>query len=126
MTRAARSVYVFGIYLIVLGGVLIGSPNTLLALLQLPTTTEPWIHILGVPIMALGMYHISAARAELTPFFRASVWIRVFPLIILLVLAATRIVPPIIGGFGIVDGASALWTYLALRDRIPVTKAEAA
>lgn len=41
MTRAARSVRAFGIYLLLLGGVLVASPNTLLAVVRLPATTEP-------------------------------------------------------------------------------------
>jgi hypothetical protein len=115
MTRSARSIYVFGIYLLVTGGVLIGSPNTLLALLKLPPTTEPWIHILGVPVMAMGMTYITSARAELVPFFRASVGIRVFVLVSFGVLAALRVVPPIIILFGLADAGAALWTHLALR-----------
>ena len=124
MTPAARSIYVFGIYLIIVGGVLIGSPNTLLALLQLPPTTEPWAHILGVPVMGLGMYHVVSARAELTPFFRASVWIRGFVLGSFVVMAAMRIIPLIIVGFGIADAAFALWTRFALREQTTLARAE--
>ena len=126
MTPAARSIYVFGIYLIILGGMLIGSPNTLFSLLQLPPTTEPWAHILGVPIMALGFYHMTSARAELVPFFRASVWIRAFVPVILTVMAIMGIVPPIIVGFGIIDAAFGLWTHLGLKQQATLTKAEVA
>jgi hypothetical protein len=116
MTRAARSVYVFGIYLLVVGAVLIGAPNTLLALLQLPSTNEPWVHVLGVPVMGMGVYHVVGARAELVPFFRATVWVRVFVLVIFAALAALQVVPPIIIGFGLVDAGCALWTHLAMRE----------
>jgi len=116
MTRAARSVYVFGIYLLVVGGVLIGAPNTLLALLQLPPTNEPWAHVLGVAVMGMGMLHVASARAELVPFFRATVWVRVFVLVSFGVLAALQIVPPIVIAFGLIDAGCALWTYLALRE----------
>jgi hypothetical protein len=117
MSAAARSVYIFGIYLIAVGAILIGAPNTLLALLQLPATTEPWIHVAGVPVMAVGMLHVTSARSELTPFFRASVWIRFFPLIAFGALAAIGVIPPIVAGFGLVDAASAVWTRMALRQQ---------
>lgn len=80
MTSAARSVYILRLYLVVLGGILIGTPNTLLTLVRLPTTTEPWVHVLGVPIMGMGMLFVASARAEQTAFMRATVWARIYVL----------------------------------------------
>ena len=77
MSSAARSVYVFGIYLLIVGGMLLGAPNTLLMVIGLSPTTEPWIHVAGIPVMAMGMLFASSARAENRWFFRASVWVRV-------------------------------------------------
>jgi hypothetical protein len=116
MSRAARSIYVFGIYLIVLGAVLIATPNTLLTLLRLPTTTEPWIHVLGVPILAMGLIHLASARAEQLAFFRATVHARVFAFAALAVLALMSIAPPIVAGFGVADLAGAIWTFMTLRE----------
>ena len=116
MSRAARSIYVFGIYLVITGGLLIGSPNTLLGLLQLPSTNEPWIHVLGVAVMAMGMLNLVSARAELVPFIRASVPVRVFVLVSFGVMAAMGMVPSIVVVFGLIDVGFGLWTYLALRD----------
>ena len=119
MTRAARTVYIFGIYLIVMGGVLIGAPNTLLALLRVPPTTEPWIHILGVTAMSIGLFHVGAARSELRPFFQASVRTRFFAATALTALVVLAIAPPIIIGFAAMDAATALWTRAALREARP-------
>lgn len=115
MSSAARSVYVFGIYLLALGGVLIGAPNTLLALLRLPPTTEPWIHALGVVVMVVGMLDVACARAEQTAYFRATVGTRIFVVVAFVLLAFMKIVPWIVASFGIVDLAGALWTLTALR-----------
>jgi hypothetical protein len=49
------------------------------------------------------------------PFFRATVGVRVFVLVSLGVLAALRVVPPILIVFGLIDAGGALWTHLALR-----------
>lgn len=116
MTRAARSVHVFGIYLLVMGGVLLGAPNTLLALIRLPQTTEPWIHILGITMMAIGLFFMTSARAELRPFFEATVWVRTFAFVSLTILVVLKIAPAIMVGFGAVDAAGAVWTRLSLRE----------
>jgi len=116
MSSAARSVYVSGIYLLVVGGILLGAPNTLLMVLGLPPTTEPWIHVAGIPIMAMGMLFASSARAENRWFFRASVWVRVFALISFVMLAVLQVAPAVVVGFGIVDALGALWTRLSLRE----------
>lgn len=115
MTRAARSLHVHGIYLVALGAILIGSPNTLLSLVALPPTTEPWIHVLGIPVMGMGMLFMAGARAEQTAFIRATVWARVFALLAFIALALARVAPPVVVLFGLVDAAGAVWTFLALR-----------
>lgn len=123
MTRAARSVYVFGIYLIVLGGILIGSPNTLLAVFRLPATTEPWIRVLGVTVLALGMLNVASARTEQTAFFRATVWVRIFVFASFVGLTLAQMAPPVLVLFGLVDLAGAVWTFAALRRAVGQTAA---
>lgn len=120
MTRAARSIYIFGIYLIVVGALLIGTPNMLLGLLRVPPTNEPWIHILGVVIMAMGMLHMASARTEQAGFMRASVWVRLFVLTAFVVFALLKIAPAVVILFGVADIAFATWTYIALRSQGPV------
>lgn len=118
MTRVARSVYAFGIYLVSLGGVLIASPNTLLTLVRLPTTTEPWIHVLGVAVLGMGMLFLASARAEQTAFFRASVGARLFAFVSLVALALLNIAPPLVAAFGLADLGGAVWTFAALRKSV--------
>ena len=115
MTRAARSVYIFGFYLVVIGGILIGSPNTLLSLLALPPTSEPWIHVLGVPVMGMGMLEVASARTEQTAFFRATVGVRLFALVAFVALALFHVIPPVLVIFGLIDGIAAAWTWAELR-----------
>ena len=117
MTSAARSVYVFGIYLIVLGGILLGSPNTLLTLFGIPPTTEPWIRIVGMLVMVIGMLDVACARTEQTAFMQATVRTRLFALVTFLVFAALGIAPTILILFGLIDAAGAVWTHTALRSK---------
>ncbi len=120
MTKASRSILVFGIYLIVNAFVLAISPNTMLGLLRLAPTTEPWIRILGVVIGVLGAYYVTAARHDLIPFFRATVWGRGIVLVALCLFAILKVAPAILIGFGILDAAGALWTWSALRSSVAV------
>jgi hypothetical protein len=117
MSKAARSILIFGLYLIATGVVLAAAPNALLRILRLPPTTEPWVRILGVVVGVLGSYYVAAARQELTGFFRATVWGRGMVLIGFLLLVLLRLAPPVVIGFALVDTAGALWTTLALRSQ---------
>ena len=62
MSKAAFSVFVFSIYLLVMGFVLVVMPNHLLSLFQLPETNEVWIRVVGMLILILGLYYSTAAR----------------------------------------------------------------
>ena len=119
MTSAARSVYVFGIYLLVLGGMLMGAPNTLLSAFRMDPTTEPWIRVLGVVVMAIGMLDLACARTNQVGFFRATVYTRTFAFISFLVFAVFGIAPMTLILFGVVDLVGALWTFVALRSVRP-------
>jgi hypothetical protein len=115
MSNSARSVFVFGLYLLVLGTVLLVAPNFLLGMFSLPSTTDVWVHVVGMLILFLGFYYTQAARKEMTDFFRWTVYVRptvivFFATFVLLGLAS----PPLIL-FGVVDLLGAIWTALALR-----------
>ena len=117
MTRAARSIFVFGIYLVATGLILVVVPNALLSLLRLAPTTEPWIRVLGIPVGVMGAFFIAAARADVVPFFRFTVWGRTIVLIGMTALILLKLAPPILILFGLMDAAGAVWTRTALRER---------
>ena len=115
MSRAAVSLFVFGIYLLLLGSVLTIVPNALLALFGLPPTHDVWIRVVAMLVLILGCYDVLAARAELTPFFRWSVWLRGSVIVFFAVFVGLGLVKPVLLLFGLVDLAAAAWTALALR-----------
>ena len=53
MSKSARSVYVFSIYLFVLGLILEIIPNILLSLFFIPETSEVWIRVVGMLVLIL-------------------------------------------------------------------------
>ncbi len=70
MSNEAKSVFVFAIYLLLLGVTLLVIPNALLSLFAYPTTDEIWIRVAGMLLVMIAFYYIQAARNELTAFFR--------------------------------------------------------
>ena len=115
MSQAAKSLFVFGIYLCGLGLVLLLVPNLMLQVFGVPPTNEVWIRVNGMFVLCLSFYYVQAARNELTAFIRWTVWTRIavifyFAAFVLLVSA-----PKALLLFGSVDLLSAIWTWLALK-----------
>jgi len=115
VNKASLSILVFGIYMVVVGLALLVVPNLLLSLFAYPTTTEIWIRILGFMVVVAGYYYIVAARFELTPFFRATIYGRPAVIVCFVVFVALGMARPILILFGAIDLLGAIWTGLALR-----------
>ncbi len=77
MSQAAKSLFVFGIYLCGLGLILLLVPNLILQLFGVPPTREVWIRINGMFVLCLSFYYVQAARHELTSFIRWTVPARI-------------------------------------------------
>jgi len=114
MSPAARSIFVYGFYMIASGVSFALAPNAFLSLAGLPPTSEPWIRVFALLVTILGLYYVVAARQELTAFFRISLVGRVLMLAGLAALV-------VLGGyswrlilFGVPDQLSAFWTWRAL------------
>ncbi len=116
MSPAARSVYAWSIYLLVLGTWLVVGPNTLLKILGMPITEEIWIRVVGVLVVILALYFYDAAINETRHFFIASVLARSFSAAAFLAFALTG-EPWQLAFFAMVDALGAFWTYVALRAR---------
>lgn len=55
MGKAAKSVFVFGIYILVVGTTLMITPNTLLGPFGLELATDVWVRVTGMLIEILGL-----------------------------------------------------------------------
>ena len=115
MTNAARSSLVFGIYLTGTAIMLVAAPNVLIGTIGMAPTSDSWIHVLGIVVGSLGAYYIVAARANLVPFFHATVWVRIIVLAGFSALALLEMAPMRLILFGVVDALGAIWTWMALR-----------
>lgn len=115
MTRAARTIFVFGIYIVAMGVLLTFVPGPTVRPFGFPEPHEPWIRVLGVVALVLGSYYIQAARENVVAFFRWTLWGRSMVLAGAVALVVAGVAPPGLIVFGVIDAAGAVWTALALR-----------
>ena len=115
MSRAAKSLFVFGIYVGVLGLLLLLVPNLLLRLFGVPPTREVWIRLNGMFLLCFSLFYVLAARNELTNFIRWTVWARITIIFYLAAFVVLVSAPQALLWFGLIDLLAALWTWLALK-----------
>lgn len=115
MSRAAVSMFVFGIYLLVLGPTLMLAPAFLSGLFGLDAPQEVWIRVLGVLVSVLGFYYLFTARREAKDFFWATVWGRPVVIIFFTAFVLLDLAEPVLILFGAADLFGAGWTFAALR-----------
>ncbi len=114
MSRAARSIQIWGIYAFAIGVALSVAPNALFSILGIAETDEVWIRLVGLIALALAIYYWDAARNETRNLFVASLLARG-------VFAAGLIVFWLTGEpwqlllFAAVEVIGVTWTYMALR-----------
>jgi hypothetical protein len=106
----AKSVFAFGVYLLLLGALLVLAPNALLGLFRIAPTGEVWIRVLGMVVLVEGAYFVLAALAELRAFVRWTVPLRASVLLFFIAFVLTGLAPPVLILFGLVDLAGACWT----------------
>lgn len=126
MTPAARSLFLFGLYLVVAGSGLLLVPALMLQPLGLPPPADVWVRVVGLLAIALGLYYRVAARAELLAFMRLSVWVRLGVAVVFGAFVLGGLAPAALLGFGLIDAAGAAWTARALRQMGTGLSAQAA
>lgn len=115
MTNAAKSILVYGVYLLVLGVILVLIPNVPLSIFGIPTTHEVWIRVIGVMAGAFGNFYVRAARAGMTDFFRWTVASRIALVVFFIIFVAVGLAPINLLLLGAPDIPFVAWTVLALR-----------
>lgn len=115
MSKAATSIFIFGIYMLGEGAVLLTFPNILLQLVQIPETSEVWIRLAGIALLVLGYYYVQAARIELKEFFVWTIHARLAQFGVIMGLVLFGLGQPMILIFAAVEFVSGLWTWTTLK-----------
>jgi hypothetical protein len=115
MSPAAKSLFVFAIYLCGLGLFLLFVPNLLLQLFGAQPTKEVWIRINGMFVLCLSFFYVQAARNELTTFIRWTIPARIAVIIYFAAFVLLVSAPKALLLFGGIDLLAAMWTWAALK-----------
>ncbi len=115
MSHAAKSLFVFGVYLCGLGLFLLLVPNLILRAFGASATEEVWIRVVGMLVLCLSFYYVQTARNELTVFIRWTVWARVAVIVYFAAFVLLLSAPKALLLFGMIDLLAAIWTRLALK-----------
>ena len=115
MSRAARSLFLFGIYVVVVGVALVAAPEFLMRLLRLPPATVGWARVVGLLTIVIGAYDVTSSRGECMPNIRASIPVRFFFAAGTIALVLLGEMPVTVALLGATDIAGAIWTWVSLR-----------
>ncbi|HEX2684239.1 MAG TPA: hypothetical protein VHL77_09915 [Ferruginibacter sp.] len=115
MTRSGKSVFYFGLYLVLTGAFIFFAPTDFVSIFKLPEVPPAWARILGIIVAILGAYYVVAGRNSLKPFIRATIYLRLFFLVSLIILVLAGELEKAFLPFGIIDMLGAIWTALALK-----------
>jgi hypothetical protein len=74
VTKACRSLFLFGIYTVLNGIGLLLIPNVFLSLFGLPPANEIWVRVAGWLICVLSFYYTVSGRQDNTPFINLTVY----------------------------------------------------
>lgn len=115
MTRSAKTVWVFGIYLIIEGVFLMLAPGWVLEAIGIPDPDSVWRIVLGFVVAILGYYYVRNAKKNLTPFFQFTVQVRFIQLVFFLWLYFFDRGSLALVGFSIIEMLAGVWTWRELK-----------
>ena len=122
MNRISKSIFIFGLYSLFMGIVLLFASNIVLPIVGLPISNEPWICLLGFVLMCSSYYYIRSALNGNIAFARYTMHTRFFAPLIVIYLIATGQADWHFLSFGIIDGLGGLWTWLEIKNAERLTK----
>ncbi len=115
MSQSAKSVFIYGIYLALVGLMLIFVPNVLLNLFGIKPTNEAWIRLEGVLLMVMAVYYFIGAKFELIVILKATAFIRFTVIIFFTAFVMLELLSPSIIIISVFDFLGGTWTYLMLK-----------
>ena len=116
MSKSAKSVLIFGIYLAVSGLMLLLVPNALITPFGIEPTNEVWIRLSGILLMALAVYYTLGAKYEIVVIMKATAFIRLTIIFFFTAFAFLNLASPNIIFFSAIDFLGGIWTLLMLKN----------
>lgn len=115
MSQSAKSVFIYAIYLALIGLMLLFVPNMLLNLFGIEPTSEVWIRFQGILLMATAVYYFIGAKYELILILKTTAFIRFTVILFFVTFVMLELVSPNIIIISIIDFLGGAWTFLMLK-----------
>lgn len=115
---AAKTVFLFGVYLFIEGLILMLFPDLLLNLFAIPGDNF-WVRAVGWSLIALSFYYVNSARTNNTEFFWWTVIVRSTQFIVFLYFVFADFVNSVILLFSGFEFAMGIATFFALKKVSP-------
>lgn len=115
MNSVNKSIFVFGLYSLFMGIVLLFLADIVLPMVGLPISKEPWLHLLGFVLICSSYYYLRSALKGNIDFARYTMHTRLFAPLVVIFLIVTGKADWHFLSFGIVDGLGGIWTWIELR-----------
>lgn len=114
-TKRYLSLIVQAVYVSITALQLIFVPNMLLAMFGFPPTSEIWIKVLGVVLIALATVYYGIIKFGNAEVVKYTIWGRIFVGIGFVILVITGQTLPALILFAGIDIATAIWTWFELK-----------
>ncbi len=114
MDAPTLSIFFWGIYVFIIGILLLVFPNKTLALFGHEKPKDHWIRVVGIIAFSLGYFYLNSAINEVYSFYWASIYARIAGLIGFSGLVVFKMAKPKIILFGVIDLFGAIWTFITL------------
>ena len=115
MTKSAKTIWIFGIYLLIEGIFLMVAPSWLLSTIGLPEPESVWRIIAGLVVAILGYYYIRNAKENLLPFFHFTVQVRVLQFVFFVGLYVFERGTIALILFSFIEFIAGMWTMSVLK-----------
>ena len=114
MDSTTLSLFVWGIYVLLSGFMLLLFPRATLSIFGHDAPKDHWVRIVGILALSLGYFYLVAAHNELESLYWASIYARIAGFLGFSALVAYKKAKARIILFGVFDAIGALWTLLTL------------
>ena len=111
MQKPAKTVWFFGIYLLIEGLFLMLAPSSLLSSIGIPDPESVWRIVIGFVVAVLGYYYIRNAKENLVPFFCFTVQVRIIQFVFFIWLYVFERGTLALVAFSFIEFAAGMWTW---------------
>jgi uncharacterized membrane protein HdeD (DUF308 family) len=115
MNKPAKTVWFFGIYLLIEGLFLMLAPASILSAIGIPDPESVWRIVLGFVVAVLGYYYFRNAKENLVPFFGFTVQVRIIQFVFFIWLYVFERGTLALVAFSFIEFVAGMWTWRVLK-----------